>query len=267
MGYSQPGISKIIESLESEWNISLFIRNKSSVELTDNGRQLYHYCKKVVQQDDILINAANAMNGMLTGSIQIGALNSIIVAHVPRIIRAYSSAYPIIQISLDELSYAGIIERLKENTIDIGFTSRFKEKGLEFLPLFPDPCRLIVNKEHPFASYSKIPIHALNGCDFIMLPSGGDDVLLAIKEKQKFTPVIKYYVHSDTAAVAMVSAGLGAYVISEMQCNNLPDNVIKKEFSEEVFRTMGIGIKSQKSASPALKELIKIAKLQIGCTD
>lgn len=262
MQYSQPGISKMMDSLEDELNLSLFVRKGPALELTENGKQIYIYCKDIVRREDELINAANAMNGLLTGTIRIGALNSIILEYTPNVIKTYSNAHPIIQIFLDELSYAEIIDDLKNGTIDIGFTSKFSEKSLDFIPLFKDPIRLIVNKDHPLASCSKIPISALDNSDFISLPPGGDDLLVVVRNRQKFTPINKYYVHSDAAAVAMVSARLGVYIISEMQCRNLPDNVIKKEFEEDLFRVMGIGIKYTKNVSPTIKEMIRISKLQ-----
>ena len=77
-----------------------------------------------------------------------------------------------------------------------------------------------------------------------MIPSIGDDLINVIKGEEKFTPVVKYYVHSDVAAVAMVSKNLGVYIISELQCDNLPDNVIKLNFEKDVYRIMGIGINS-----------------------
>lgn len=262
MGYSQPGISKMMDSLEDELNISLFIRNGPAIELTDNGKQVYSYCKKIVKCDDDLVNAVNAMNGLLTGSIHIGALNSVIQSFVPNIIKSYSSVYPKIQIYLNEIPTGEIIKQLKSNTIDIGFTSEFNFRGLEFIPLFKDRIRLIVNKNHPFASYGKISIKTLNGCDFITLPSEGRDLIDVVMGTEKFTPIVTYCVHSDAAAVSMVAADLGVYIISDLQCQHLPENVVKLEFEEDLFRVKGIGIQSQKKASPALKEMIKIAKLR-----
>ena len=261
MGYSQPGISKMMDSLEAELNISLFRRNGSSIEPTDNGKAVYAYCREIVKAEDALFDAVNAMNGLITGTIHIGALNSIILDYVPKVIKTYSNTYPIIQIHLDELSYAEIIDQLKINAIDIGFTSEFRVRGLEFVPLFRDPIRLIVNKEHPFAAYGALPISSLNGCNFITLPPGGDDLLIAVRKTEKFTPIANYYVHSDAAAISMVSADLGVYIISEMQCRHLPDNVVKLRFQEDVYRTMGIGVNSHKSISPAVKEMLRISKL------
>ena len=264
--YSQPGISKMIETLENEWDISLFSKNRSYMELTDNGKQLYSYCKEIIRIEDELNDTVNAMHGLLTGYIRIGALNSIIIDFVPNVIKTYTNTYPIIQISLNELNSFDVVSHLKENMIDIGFTSKFSEKGLEFIPLFRDPIRLIVNKEHPFAVYDKVPISALNGCEFIMLPPEGQDLITVVKKRERFQAAVKFHVHSDIAAISMVAANLGAYIISDMQCNNLPDNVVKKEFQEDVYRVMGIGMRNQKTISPALRELINIAKSRAACT-
>ena len=38
---SQPGISKSIKNLESQLNCSLFVRTKSGVHLTNEGKMLY----------------------------------------------------------------------------------------------------------------------------------------------------------------------------------------------------------------------------------
>ena len=73
MGYSQPGISKMIESLEDELHVTLFLRNHSSLELTENGKQLYVFCKQIIKYEDALLDTAKAMNGLITGSVRIGA--------------------------------------------------------------------------------------------------------------------------------------------------------------------------------------------------
>lgn len=262
LGYSQPGISKMIESLEIELNATLFIRNGSTIDITETGKIVYRYAVKMVDQESAMLDAIHSMNGLIIGSIRIGALNSIIIDCVPRIIKEYSEAYPIIEISLNQLSYAEVLENLRMNSIDIGFTSKFDVAGLTFIPLFKDPARLIVPRNHPLASLERVSVDALNGSDMIMLPPGGDDVILAVKNKEKFSVKTKYYVHSDAAATSMVAAGLGIYIISDMQCANLPESVVAKEFDTDIYRTMGIGVKAQKLNAPAVKEMIRIAKTQ-----
>lgn len=263
MGYSQPGISKMIDSLEKEFDMTLFLRNGSSLELTDNGKNLLSYFQNVVKSNDDLISAVNALKGILIGNVHIGAPNSIIQFYVPNIIKAYSDAYPLINIYLDEMPTVEVVHQLKTGNIDIGFTSEFKESGLEFIPLFQDHVKLIMHKEHPFAAYDKVSIKMLNNTNFISLPPEGRDLIDAVKTVEKFSPLVRFIVHSDSAAISMVASRLGVYIISEMQCRFLPENVVSRSFEENVIRIKGIGLKSRKNASPAVKEMVKIAYSQI----
>ena len=102
--------------------------------------------------------------------------------------------------------------------------SSFSLKGYDFIPLFKDPVCIAMHEDHPFTKYDKVPISALNGCDFIMPLKGWDDLVNIIIEKQSFTPNIRHYVAS------------------------------------EFYRTMGICTRSLKYVSPALKEFINAAQ-------
>lgn len=260
LGYSQPGVSRMLDSLEDELGITLLIRNNTSVAPTEEGRQILDHCREIVKHENDLFDLTNSIKGLICGKIRIGALNSMVVNYTPKIINTFSSAYPNIELILSEISFSQIIRQLLNNTIDIGFTSEFNEKNLKFYPLFNDPSVLIINEKHPFASYDKVPVSALNGCDFIMPEKGWDDPVAAVLKKKKFTPVVKYRVQSDTGAISMVSENLGVYIMSSMQKHFLPENVLVKEFEEKAYRIMGFGVRSLKAASPAIKEFIKITK-------
>ncbi len=260
LGYSQPGVSRMLDSLEDELGITLLVRNNTSVNATDEGKLILSCCREIVSHENDLFELTNSIKGLICGQIRIGSQNSMLVNFAPKVISAYALAYPNISLFLNEMPFEDITTQLASNRIDIGFASEFKVKGLEFHPLFDDPICLIVNERHPFASYDKIPVTALNGCDFIMPEDGWDDPVKMVYSKKPFTPSVKYTVRGDTGAVSMVSENLGAYIISKMQTSLLPGNVVVKEFEENVFRTMGFGVRSLKKASPAVKEFVKITK-------
>lgn len=260
LGYSQPGVSKMLDSLEDELGITLLIRNNTAVIPTDEGLQVLAHCREIVKHENDLYDLTDSIRGLVRGKIRIGSQNSMMVNYTPKVISTYSSTYPNIELFLYEMPHADIISQLLNNSIDIGFASEFSVKGLSFHPLFKDPIVLIVNEKHPFASYEKIPISALNGCDFIMPEQGWDDLNVIVTNRKKFTPAVKYTVRSDTGAISMVSENLGVYIISDMQTGMLPDNVVVKPFEENVYRIMGFGIRSVKTVSPAVKEMMRITK-------
>ncbi|MEW9094741.1 MAG: LysR family transcriptional regulator [Clostridiaceae bacterium] len=46
---TQPYLSKTIRELEAELNITIFVRNKSGVEITDQGKELIEHAKKIIK--------------------------------------------------------------------------------------------------------------------------------------------------------------------------------------------------------------------------
>lgn len=260
LGYSQPGISHMIDSLEAEIGFPLLIRNKDSMVPTENGKKILHYCNQIIKNEDSLQETALSINGLISGNIKIGALNSMLVNFVPKVVCDFSSAYPNIEIQIREHSFMEIQDCLRNGTIDIGFMNEYVPKGFEFIPLFQDPVCLVMRYDHPLASYEKVPVGALNGCDFLMPLPGYDDELNAVLQKEPFSPNIKHYVASDAAVIEMVSNNLGVSVLSRLQVKLLPDTVISKDFAGDFYRTLGIAVKLLKNATPALKEFIRISQ-------
>jgi DNA-binding transcriptional LysR family regulator len=260
LGYSQPGLSHIINSLEKEIGFPLLVKNKYACTPTENGKRVLCYCYQIVKIEDNMKGMVQAINGILSGNIRIGSFKSLLVSFVPSVVDDFSKAYSQIEFQLQENSYAEIQECLKNNIIDIGFMHDEVPKGFEFIHLFKDPVCLLVNRNHPLATYDSIPIKALNGIDFIMPAPGYDESIRAIQKKELFSPNIKHYAASETAITAMVSSHLGISVLSRLQSSLLPANVVLKEISSDVYRTLGIAIKSLKNATPAVKEFVRISK-------
>lgn len=260
LGYSQPGISHMISSLEADIGFPLFHRSRDSCTITESGKELLYYCTQIIKNETYLQDTVESLKGLLTGSIRIGSVSSMLINFVPKVIYRFSTTYSNINIQLKERTFEEIQTDLRNGTIDVGFTSDNIHKSFEFIPLLEDPICIILPHGHPFTAYDTIPISILNGCDFIMPAQGFDDVIHIITDKTSFMPNIKYTVGSDIAAIGMVSNNLGVSVMSKRQTQLLADSVIVKDFSEDFHRTLGISLKSLKHSPPALKTFVKIAR-------
>lgn len=264
LGYTQPAVSHIINSLEKRFGFPLFTRSHDACILTENGRKLLTHCLQIIKEEERLDDEVNALNGLFTGSIRIGALASMLKQFVPKIIFNFSSVYSNVEIGLTEMTFTDIDEGLKSGMIDIGFTGKPASGKLSFTALFNDPVRLIIPTDHPFNAYDKIPVKLLNGCNFIMPSAGYDDVYKAITDKAEIYPNIKYYIGSDSAIAGMVANHLGISIMSEQQTRHIGNDVVCKEFVEDFHRTLGIAVNSQYPPTPAMKAFIKAAT---SCSD
>lgn len=259
LGYSQPGISHMLDSLEAEFGFPLLIRGKDSIQLTDNGHEILKYCKQVIENEEMLQDMVSKINGIIAGNISLGAISSTLASFMPKLINTFSTAHKSIKIRILEDSVSGLKNKLETSEIDAAIMTNDIPYGFTFRPLIYDNICLIVNKEHPLASYDQINFELLDTCNLIMPISGWDDNVTLVQQASPFEPNVNHYVASDTAAISMVRENMGVYIISKLQCADLPDSIVVKDFADPVTRSIGIVAKPSKMQSPAVKEFIQTA--------
>lgn len=260
LGYSQPGISHMLDSLEAEFGFPLLIRGKDSIRLTNDGMQILEYCKQVIENEAMLQNVVAEINGLVSGSINVGATSSTLVDFAVKLIHNFSASHSNIKIRIYENCITGLKNRLANGEIDVAISTDNIPDGFSFWPLLHDPACLIMHKDHPLASYDEVPIEALNDCDMIMPVPFWDDTPLLVQKVEPFQPNIIHYTASDTASIAMVNENMGVFIMSRLQCFNLPRHVVVRDFSVPVTRQIGVSAKPMKLQSPAVKEFVKSAR-------
>ena len=104
LGYSQPGISHMVDSLYTEMGFPLLIRNKDKIVPTENGKKVLYYCYQIIKNETYLQETVSAINGLLEGTISMGAYNSLMVGFLPHAVRNFSNVYPNIELHLREVA-------------------------------------------------------------------------------------------------------------------------------------------------------------------
>lgn len=260
LGYSQPGVSHMLDTLEHDMGFPLLIRNKEKIVPTEDGKRILECCYQIIQQEDNLNDVKESILNLIAGNLTISAQNSMLVHFIPKVTSNFLNAYSSITIKIEERHYEDSQTALLNGSTDIAFMAECKTKGIEFYKLFKDPLCLLVPADHPFASADKVTVSMLNGCDFIMPTENWDSRVKIALRKSSVKPNIKHYVASDTAGISMVNEKLGVYILSKLQTSNLPPNVVVKYFEEDLSRTMGFAVRSMKNITPSLNEYIKTAK-------
>lgn len=263
LGYSQPGISNMIDSLESELELPLLVRSKGNLQLTEYGTRMLPLFKRIVELDESIHALAGKFNGRIEGSINIGAQNSLLVHVIPKAVSMFSGAYPDVTFSIHEYPYGAFPKLLDSGEIDIGFMSKCSLKGLTFTPLFQDELYLIMNEMHPLARYDAVPISALNNCSLIETSDLWNDTIETVMAVEKFTPTGRYSTSNDNAALAFVAENQGVYIMSNLYLSMLPDGVTSRPFKKRVHRTMGFTLKVSKTVSPAMHEFIAMTNMVV----
>ena len=166
LGYTQSGLSRMINSLEEEMGIKVIERDRNGVRLTPEGEILVPYIRGVISAQSSLEQAAGKIKGMHLGLIRVGTFNSASAQWLPKIIKEFTDMYPDVKFELihgtDE--FVGSVDELK---LDIRVHVR------EFLNDLGEPlgrCGI----EGAYPDQSEMHALDLSGC-LLQAALGGDD--------------------------------------------------------------------------------------------
>ena len=157
LSYSQSGISRMINDLEKEWNVSLLERGRGGVRLTSEGTRLLPAIRKVCAEYQALQTQIDDMNGLKSGLIRIGVFSSAATHWAPNIIREFRKDYPDIDYELLMGDYVEIEQWILEGRVDCGFTRLPAAPGLETVFLENDRLLAVLPEDHPLAGCDRFP--------------------------------------------------------------------------------------------------------------
>ena len=256
MGFTQSGVSHMINSLEDEFNITLLNRSRSGVSLTSNGEKILKTIREILRWNEHLEQEVAAIHGLEIGTIRIGTFTSVSVHWLPGIIQDFQRDYPHIEIDLVEGDYRDIEEWLSEGKIDCGFLSLPTWDTFDIIPLHRDQMLVLLPMDHALSKESTVSLSQLEDESFIMLSKGSDDDVNRVLEHASFKPKIKYTVGDDYAIMAMVERGLGISILPGLVLGGQQRNIRLVELEEPFYRSLGIAVSSKEELSPAAKRFI-----------
>ena len=167
--YSQSGISRMIQDLETEWHVTLLERGKSGVRLTSDGIRLLPYIKNICRDYQELQTEIDDLNGLQSGILRIGAFTSVSSYWLPNIISAFKKDYPNIEYEFLLGDYDEVEKWILEGRVDCGFLSRSTHTALETFPVEQDEWVVILSPEHPLANLPVFPMKSLEEYPFLLM--------------------------------------------------------------------------------------------------
>lgn len=256
MGYTQPGVSHILKSMENELGFPLFLRTKQGIQLTSHAETILPIVRNLLAVNEQLEQTIAALNGLELGHLTIASFASISRNWLPAVIHSFQQEYPGIEIELLEGGTDDIVKWIDGSIADIGLVSRRNTETLEWVSLYEDPLVAILPK-----SYGEIrkafPIPEVVSKPFIMSAEGTDyDVHYALK-KFNINPDIRFSSKDDISIVSMVANNLGISILPSLAIKGMDDSVIVLPLDPPCTRELGIAYRSASGLSPAARHFIE----------
>lgn len=259
LALTQSAISHIISALESELGFTLLYRNRAGVSITNEGQKIFCHALEILNKAELLKQEASAIIGVESGTLKIGCFPSVSAKILPNIILNFQEKHPKIDLEIFEGSYNEIENWVSAGVIDLGF-SDISPANLDFIPLFQDNMVVIASEHHPFSLRKEVSINEMESQSFIMPKSGCDVQLKQIFKENNVRPNVKFELEDNNTILAMVSKGLGISILPEMILDFKPLNLNTIQLFPRLSRTVGVLLKSYKTASPASLSFIREIK-------
>ena len=170
---SQPAVSQSIKQLENQLGMSLFNRTHRGMELSaQGGQQIFRSVEEALMLLDDAENVLMELKNTATGTIRIGASDTIFEYFLSDKIVAFHEKYPAVKFELLSDVTPVTIEKLKTNKCDIAFLN---------LPIEEDPELIlkgnvmylndifIANEKYGELKDTQIPLSKLSEYPLILL--------------------------------------------------------------------------------------------------
>lgn len=259
LNMTQSAISHALNNFEKEVGLPLILRERTGVKLTPVGQELYPSILGVLNRNEQLKQQIALVKGLEIGTLKIATFSSVGRIWIPSLFKIFKEAFPNVEIKLYTGYYHEIFGMVKTGIVDFGFLPETVAGNLNFKALVDDPLRVIVHKENPLASLTKIPVNALNRQPFIMPKWGLNHDVEQIIQSHHLKMDLRYEIQEDQAIVAMVQQGLGLSILPSLTLQSIDENIATIPFVEDYRRVIGIAY-STTSLSPVAKKFIAITQ-------
>lgn len=166
---TQPAVSVTIKKLETELGEPLFDRSRKAGALTEAGRILLSYARRLVNLRDEAKNAVSELKGFYRGRLTMGANESTSLYFLPPLLLEYRKLFPDIRIEVHRNVSDRIPAEVLERNLDFGF--------LSFDPQDPSLVSVVVHRDELVLVVS--PKHRLARRRFVTVPELGAETFVA----------------------------------------------------------------------------------------
>ena len=256
VGYTQSGLTHMMDALEREVGFPLLQRSHSGIRLTEQGRQLMPAIREFLQANAMLENQIRAIAQQKTEVIRIAAYASIAMHWMPEILYRFRRVCPEIRVDLRMVDHAlEPFDLLERGETDVIFASYHNYTFCDWIPLYDEHMYAILPKNYPLKSKDAFPLREFAGQEFLMPYGNFDlDVNAALaSEGVKLSARLSRV--DDETVIRMVGRGLGVSMMSELMIRGRTDDVLCVPVSPPAIRELGMGTHTRRTETESIRKL------------
>jgi DNA-binding transcriptional LysR family regulator len=230
MHVSPSSVSQRLKSLERDFGVRLYRRNKDGIELTSEGRTLLRAAGQVLNQIDTLRRTLNPNSHEAVPRLIVGATYNPSARHLPEAIATFQKNNADVAVTFLTASRREVERWVRDGEVDIAIIQSPSESCMEdlFTEHFAvDSIAVFTHAGHPWGRKQKIPVECLTDTPLIVRESRGTTrKLLALLRSSGVKLNVALRCASPDAVKAAVRNRMGVGILFHDQ---IAEDVRRKE--------------------------------------
>ncbi len=162
LNVAQSAVSRQVQALEHQLGTVLLDRLTNGVVLTQAGRILYEFGRKVEFETDELQSDLGSLQGLLRGHVRIATIESMVPYVLPRALGRFRESHPSITFAVEATASERIANLVLEGSADIGIGLNARV-GADFhvVSSTREPLMAVTSASHPLAQQEQVSLQEL----------------------------------------------------------------------------------------------------------
>lgn len=249
LGRTASAVSMTLKQLEAHLGAPLFETDRKHT-LTELGREIRKLAEDLLRKHDHTLERITAIATGREGALRIAAVPSVAAQLLPPILTSMLADHPGVQIELFDTDSASVMMLVETGEAELGIGGKpAPGTGLQFLPLFHDPFRLVCRKDHPLAGLtSPLKPEDLRGHRLIVNKSTTG---FAALENDPADTISTLSARNVISLLALVRAGAGATFLPALATLSIGDDLCALALDDPTaLRQVGCILHHGRSPSP-----------------
>lgn len=263
MGYTQSGLTNMMNALENELGLTLLRRSKGGVSLTAPGEALLPHMQRLCRESRALEQAAGQLRRESAGVLRLGAYSSVARQWVPAVLAEFRQDCPETDVTMDVGGIPELYEKLRADALDCAIVSWSEAgcQGLHFIPLRDDPLVAVLPGVYRPEARS-FPVSGFCGSEFLMPAAGFESDITPVfgQSVEKVAARVRYTNLDDAAIVSMVEHRLGVSILSELVMRDMPYHVRALPLEPPCCRRLGLAVAEARRGERGILRFVHCAE-------
>ena len=260
LGYTQSGLTHMMNSLEKDFGFPVLVRGRAGVRLTAAGERIFPLVRDCLAAGELLEREIRMINADKEETIRVAAYASVAVHWLPEVIQQFRHDHPGVNVDIQMGSVEEVYRWVREDKADMCFASRQEGQTLEWTYLRNNRLVAILPPDYDMQGRETFPVYGFDGQEFLMPSMGFDLDIMRVLNRHGVMPLVRTTQVSDSVIISMVEHGLGVSILSELVMKGRKDNVQAVPMDPPAVRELGIAARPRKELRPLARKFIAAAR-------